>query len=345
MKSTCINHPIKEPINIYRKWQLVACGGNIPAAIMLNFFEYWHNVKLEILERQQEMSASFGDLDETLLSLIQWHTNDQIEERTGLKRHAIAKSIKQLEELGFIKTMRNPNPRYSFDATRHFLFYPDVVNRWIDEYIHPSAENCNGATEKCSRPNEFCKYPKTSTKDVFKDHHDQADADFSEKPILAVRTEEPTANKPNDADDPFFSGQARMLAREVVKVTREIQAPKNFITDAPWGKLAEELGQDALKVWKEFEQYMIAVHADKKDPQAYVGKIATNLYQNPGSELANKNWTLFADHFKTHLSAPPPPKTKAPKAVVIDEIPDREESAKAARAARESFYKAIGRNP
>jgi hypothetical protein len=135
-------------------------------------------------------------------------------------------------------------------------------------------------------------------------------------------------------EDPFFSGQHRAIAREVVKVSREISGPRNFITDAPWGKLAEETGKDALGVWREFERYMIALHSDKKDPQVYVGKIATNLYQNPGTEHACKPWVEFAECFRKTLAAPTPrQKPTAPRPKVI-EIPDREASARAIREAR-----------
>jgi hypothetical protein len=347
MRSSCINHPTKEPINVYRQWQVSACEGNISAAIMLNFFEYWHNIKVEILERQQEMSASFGDSDETLLSLIQWHTTEQIEERTGLKRHAITKAIKQLESLGFVKTMRNPNPRYSFDATRHFLFCPEIINEWLDKYKNPSVENCNRgaeisrrAEENCNPPEEFCKYPKTSSKDVLKDHHDHDDENFSENRKSKASSSQPTAEKPNDAADPFYNGQARQLAREVAKVSRQMSGVRNFITEGPWGALAEELDRNAQTIWEQFRQWMIAKHLDKKDPEAYVNKIANNLYQNPGSEHVCKPWTEFADHYRKNLSAPPPPQKKQPRQVVIEEIPDREESAKAIRAAREARQRA-----
>ena len=134
--------------------------------------------------------------------------------------------------------------------------------------------------------------------------------------------------------EPFYTGQARQLAREVVKVQREFNAPKNFITDAPWGKLADEVGKDPLGVWQEFERYMIAVHSDKKDPVAYVGKIATNLYQNPGTEHACKPWNEFAEFFKKNLSAPPPRKKAKPRQPKLIDIPDREASARAIREAR-----------
>jgi len=131
--------------------------------------------------------------------------------------------------------------------------------------------------------------------------------------------------------DPFFTGQHRAIAREIVKVSREFNAPKNFITDAPWGQLADEVGKDPLGVWKAFEQFMTQLHADKQDPIAYCGKIANNLYQNPGSELACKPWIEFADYFRKNLTAPPAPKKSEPRPVEIEQIPDREASREAFR--------------
>ncbi|MBD2653125.1 helix-turn-helix domain-containing protein [Synechocystis sp. FACHB-383] len=137
-------------------------------------------------------------------------------------------------------------------------------------------------------------------------------------------------------DDPFYNGQARQLAREVVKVSRQMSGVRNFITEGPWGSLAEELGKDAVFVWEEFHKYLSQANSDKNDPQAYANKIANNLYQNPGSELACKPWTEFADYFRKNKSAPPPPQKKQPRIVEIEPIPDREASAKAIKAAREA---------
>ena len=157
-------------------------------------------------------------------------------------------------------------------------------------------------------------------------------------PLYTETTSETTSSRGDDEkttnSDPFYTGQARQLAREVVKVQREFNAPKNFITDAPWGKLADEVGKDPLGVWQEFERYMIAVHSDKQDPVAYVGKIATNLYQNPGTEHACKPWNEFAEFFKKNLSAPPLRKKAKPRQPKLIDIPDREASARAIREAR-----------
>ena len=135
--------------------------------------------------------------------------------------------------------------------------------------------------------------------------------------------------------DPFYTGQARPIARELVKVSRQINAPKNFITDAPWGLLAEEIGKDATHLFQEFEKFLMARYSDKSDPDSYAKKICSSLYENPGSELACKPWIEFADYFRKNLAAPPAPKKAEPRQVEIDSIPDRE-------ASREAFKRLKG---
>jgi hypothetical protein len=135
-------------------------------------------------------------------------------------------------------------------------------------------------------------------------------------------------------NDPFFTGQHRAIAREVVKVARQINAPKNFITDAPWGRLADEVGKDPLGVWKAFEQFLLAKHSDKRDPVNYCSVVANKLYENAGSELNSKDWTEFADYFRKNLSAPPAPKKSEPRPVEIEALPDREASRAAFRRLR-----------
>lgn len=131
--------------------------------------------------------------------------------------------------------------------------------------------------------------------------------------------------------DLFYTGQARQIAREVVKVSRQINTPKNFITDSPWGRLAVEVSKNPQSVWEQFQRFMIVRHSDKQNPSNYVGKICSSLWQNPGSELNCQEWLEFADYFRKNLSAPPPPKKSEPRAVQIDEIPDREASREAFR--------------
>jgi hypothetical protein len=334
MKTSCVTLPPNDPLVIVRNSFVALCDGDACAAALLNYLIYWHNVKLE--QQAQSITANaiadrHGQPGTNDTSLVQWHTEAAL--KTAMQgiwsEKRIRSGLRLLQSLGFIDIFRNPNGRFAFDKTKHFLVFPDAIQSALNgetKTEQPTALEPNGTDDNPNSTDEAPAklYIEITSKNSSSGKED-AD-DFSEKPV-----------------DPFYNGQARQLAREVVKVSRQMSQPKNFITDSPWGRLAEEIGKDALSVWKEFEKFLLQVNSDKKDPQAYCSKIANSLYQNPGSELICKPWTDFADHYRVHFCAPPPPQKKQPRPVVIEEIPDREESMKAAQAARESFYKAIGR--
>ena len=277
-------------------------------------------------------------LDHKLLGVItyllskpdNWQTNSRhLAKRFNANLDTVKKHLAQLEEIGYLKRQRSTNEKGQFEWIT-VVYESPLVQSTMEEKTSDgktSAGKTSAGKTSAGKTSDITNKDLTITEFNQNDQDEEPDDD----------AEKPTANTPDgtaQTADPFFTGQARQIAREVVKVSRQINAPKNFITDAPWGKLAEEVGKDPLGVWQAFEQFMIAVHADKKDPQAYVGKIATNLYQNPGTELANKSWIEFANYFRKNLSAPPAPKKSEPRQPQITEIPDREASARAIREAR-----------
>lgn len=57
---------------------------------------------------------------------------DELEQGVLLySRDAINCGLKILVDKKVISIHKNPNPKYSFDRTRYFLFYPVVVNTWL----------------------------------------------------------------------------------------------------------------------------------------------------------------------------------------------------------------------
>jgi hypothetical protein len=138
MRSSCISHPSREPLVKVHQWQIEACDGNWCAAALLSFFEYWHNWKLDELDRNrqlQELAYRQGqEIDLETESTLQFHTEIDLE--LGLmgmyKRRSIRESLKQLEQKRFITICRNPNPKYSFDNKKYFQFEVANVQRWID---------------------------------------------------------------------------------------------------------------------------------------------------------------------------------------------------------------------
>lgn len=169
MESSCIDHPAKEPLIIVRQWQLVACDGDRTAAALMSFFEYWHNVKLDHARQAKvynRTAEKHGDEPTQYDGLVQWHTTEDIERGILIfKASSIAKGIAILVEKGFLSVFKNPNPRYAFDKTRHFLFLAENVNDWLSRYKNGEIdrelknkgscrENTSRSIENTSRPIE-----------------------------------------------------------------------------------------------------------------------------------------------------------------------------------------------
>src|SRR5262245_30539905 len=135
LETSCVEHPSKEPFMIIRRWQKVACDGNLCAAALLSFFEGWHNHKLT----QRDKAHQWNDTAEAHRdprtqdeSLYLWFTQEELEAGIfGLYgEHKIRQAIRLLEDKGFISTHKNPNVAYRFDQTKFFRFYPEAVNAW-----------------------------------------------------------------------------------------------------------------------------------------------------------------------------------------------------------------------
>lgn len=138
-RASCISHPEGERLLLIRKWQLEACGQDACAAALLNLFEYWHNIKLEQSSQAKhynEVAQRHGDEGNQTETLMQWHKTEQLEASllNIFTKRRIQSAIQILVSLKFISIHRNPNPRFAFDKTKHFLFNPKVVNDWLNVY-------------------------------------------------------------------------------------------------------------------------------------------------------------------------------------------------------------------
>ena len=72
MKTSCIQHPPNEPLIVIHQWQLVFCEGDAATAALLSYFEYWHNVKLEIQANAKANEMPFEP------SLLQFHSEKEL---------------------------------------------------------------------------------------------------------------------------------------------------------------------------------------------------------------------------------------------------------------------------
>jgi len=155
MKSSCISHPANERLVIIRKWQVAFCEGNQCGAALLSFFEYWHSWKLNA-DRYNRKSNDIAEMhrEPRLLSedVYQYHSLNELSygilHLYGEKK--ISESIKLLEAKSAISIHANPNPKFHYDKTQYFKFYPEVCNEWIKSSYKSVTNGQEDQTERNS---------------------------------------------------------------------------------------------------------------------------------------------------------------------------------------------------
>lgn len=155
MRTSSIHQPANSRYIQLHAWQVEFCKGNHCAALLLSFFSNWHDWKLEndnYYKRSNDIAEMHGDgRPHNQNAYLFFTTEDFIDGCMGLYgKKAICAGLELLIELKVISKHKNPNPRYHFDKTKYFQFYPDVCNQWIDDQY----KNKSKADEKIMQPIE-----------------------------------------------------------------------------------------------------------------------------------------------------------------------------------------------
>lgn len=146
MRSSCIFHPIRDSQIIIHRWQIEFCQGDHCAAALLSFYEYWHNIKLEIINeniKSNKIAIRHGGTEIHENTLLQFHTYDELV--AGILhlygRNAVISANKLLMKLGVISLSKNPNIKYSLDKNRYIKFHPEICNTWLLEKYNTQSVN------------------------------------------------------------------------------------------------------------------------------------------------------------------------------------------------------------
>ena len=165
MKTSCIpTLPDDRFVVIRRSWVAI-CQDNHCAAALLNFFVSWHDWKIENqprVKRENDVALNHGVEPSTHNSLIQHHTIAELKD--GLcalySDKTIQKAIGLLVSLGFIKQSRNPDKRYKFDQTKHYLVMPDLVKSALAAFgKNAECNKSNYQIDEAKIPDESVKMP------------------------------------------------------------------------------------------------------------------------------------------------------------------------------------------
>lgn len=136
--STCIRHPEKNRYIQLYDWQVSFCQNNHCAALLLAYFIAWHDWKLrndQYYRRANDIAEMHNDgRTHNENAYLFFSTEQLVDGCMGLYgKKAVVEGLDLLAALGVISIHKNPNPRYHFDKTKYFQFYPQLCNRWIAE--------------------------------------------------------------------------------------------------------------------------------------------------------------------------------------------------------------------
>lgn len=149
MKSSCIRHPENTRFIQLHDWQIKFCKGNHCAALLLSYFSAWHDWKIrhdQYYRQSNDIAEMHGDGRPNIEDAFLFFTTEKlIDGCMGLyRKKAICEGLELLKALGVISVHKNPNPRYHFDKTKYFKFYPQICNQWITQnYLIKQIESVN----------------------------------------------------------------------------------------------------------------------------------------------------------------------------------------------------------
>ena len=247
MKQGCIRHIPNTAMAILRADYLAICDDDKGAALLLSQFEYFHDVKLEKKLENTRLNAvaeRHGDEPTQDVGLYQFYTADQLGDLVlgGVGRDAIEKGLTRLVKKGFVTVHKNPNPRYKFDSTRHFLFHPNVVNEKLDSTKSVRSDYGIRPTVKRNLSNGRTESVGTSPKTSLETTEETTEKEDSLKPVFSKSQKKKTAES---KEGPEPSAEAREVVQLLCDVTNRIPntVPQPFKTLEKWAR--------DLEVWRE----------------------------------------------------------------------------------------------
>lgn len=134
--STCISHPANTRYLQIHEWQIKFCQGSHCAALLLSFFSGWHDWKIKndyYYRKSNDIAEMHGDERLGNEDAYLFFSMEELIEGTlnFYGKKSIQEGLDLLVSLEVITVHQNPNPRYNFDKTKYFKFYPEICNQWI----------------------------------------------------------------------------------------------------------------------------------------------------------------------------------------------------------------------
>ena len=137
IKTSCLSHPPRNRLVLFREDFLAICEGNHCAAAILAVIEYWTNWKLDSIAKklQQAEEAGYGpeavETEPWIYKTIESFMEDLL---NLFGRNKIQASLIYLVQKQYLK--RRHNPRVGFDRTHQYLLNLELVQKELDKNPH-----------------------------------------------------------------------------------------------------------------------------------------------------------------------------------------------------------------
>jgi len=222
-KSSCVNHPPEQMIAILRQDYLEICQsagkGRRPycAAMLLNMFEHWQNVKLgaiEDFERQPEDKTEKYQPTKWIYFTESAMAQEQLLGMFGVSM--VSECIDWLVEQEYILT--RSNPKYGYDRTKQFTLNINKIRNELSNISEKQRMHSLNLTNGIVESNEAI--PKVSTKVSLKDSLGSENPDprceTDSESDLVQKAKEIRTKRSNHTVEPtpIFRGHAEVKANE-----------------------------------------------------------------------------------------------------------------------------------
>lgn len=236
--TTCIRHPEKSPYIQLFAWQVAFCQNNHCAALLLAYFISWHDWKLrndQYYQRANDIAEMHSDGRPHNENAYLFFSTDQlIDGCMGLYgRKAVTEGLEFLVQLGVISVHKNPNPRYHFDKTKYFQFYPEICNQWISEH-YPVCGLLTAASTQAIDSSDKAKIADRIGKKALPSRENNQPSGENRQAITDTTNNTTNQNKSINAHDDFqMNAMEPDLVETIVEVLIEKGMPRSrFYPDA-----------------------------------------------------------------------------------------------------------------
>lgn len=316
--SSSVRHPENNRYIQVNEWQIKFCQENHCAALLLSFFTNWHDWKLrndQYYRKANNIAEAHGDGRPYSENAYLFFTTEDLIDGTMnfYGKNAISDAIQLLFSLNVITLHKNPNPRYHFDKTKYFQFFPAVCNQWIAKNYPIKEENLPSQMQGIDNFDT----PKEDNR-LFENNRRSAEIGQPSSETgqaitnTTIKYKQTNINKLIKPIDPFFESKKQLViddtVQEVINVLVEQGFPLARLQYPDTAKNIKAVLQAGASLQTFIESYLETCRAKQTNSFAlnYLLKVITsrlekNKYRNHSHQQSVQDTPQYEENFSAGL--------------------------------------------